>query len=113
MTTQALADLNDHLPTVLAETKYGPDVGKRFGARSQFTISPESSNTRNNASAMKERDVIIEKKHANGSIDKHIVRCEWHLKIHPTRDRIHFHFGIPAVAGDKIIVGIFCDHLTV
>ena len=110
---QALSDLNDYLPAVLAETKHAPDVENRFNALSQFSISPESPNTRRNASAIKERDVTVEKRGPGGAVERFTVRCEWHLKIHATRDRIHFHFGVPAIAGNKIIIGIFCDHLTV
>ncbi len=49
------------------------------------------------------------------------LMCEWHTKLTPTTDRIHFHPGIDApeeakkdkAAREKLlIVGMFVDHLT-
>jgi hypothetical protein len=63
-------------------------------------ISPESPNTHRNEKVMRLRDVAY-----NGSI----IRCEWHTKLEPHRNRIHFAFGDPFA--DKIFIGIFVDHL--
>lgn len=101
--SHALADLNDHLPAILAVARLPSEIEKRFGALSQFSISPESPKTRKNKAAMKERDVLF---------GNQTVTCEWHLKFSPTRDRIHVHFGVASIAGSKILIGIFCDHLT-
>jgi hypothetical protein len=63
-------------------------------------ISPESSNTHSNERVMKQRDVEYQGE---------LVRCEWHTKIEPHRNRIHFAFGDRF--GDMVFVGIFVDHL--
>jgi hypothetical protein len=39
------------------------------------------------------------------------THCEWHLKIQPDRDRIHFHFGVADIGSGRIFIGIFCYHL--
>ncbi|HEX6473001.1 MAG TPA: hypothetical protein VF069_28180, partial [Streptosporangiaceae bacterium] len=65
-------------------------------------VSPESTKTHANAAAMRKRYVRY-----NGQD----VCCEWHTKIMPTYDRIHFAFG--GVLGDRILIGIFVAHLDV
>lgn len=100
--TQALSALNDALPAALVQTKNMVELPKLF-APSGFEISPESPNTHRNKSAMEERDVEF------GNIK---IRCEWHLKIHATVDRIHFYFGKQDISKKPILIGIFCDHLT-
>jgi hypothetical protein len=61
-------------------------------------ISPESVNTRARENLMKLRDVEFE-----GAT----YRCEWHLKIEPHRNRIHFAF----MNDDSLLIGIFVEHL--
>jgi len=51
---------------------------------------------------MKEREVII---------DGELIICEYHIKLTPTYDRIHFHPGKQDIAEGKIIIGIFAKHL--
>lgn len=63
-------------------------------------ISPESPNTHKKERVMRMRDVEY-----RGSA----IRCEWHTKIEPHRNRIHFAFGDSF--GSMIFVGIFVDHL--
>jgi len=63
-------------------------------------ISPESPNTHKKERVMRMRDVEHE-----GST----IRCEWHTKIEPHRNRIHFAFGDRF--GSMIFIGIFVDHL--
>jgi hypothetical protein len=43
--SQALADLNDHLPAIIAQERQGSEIVKRFNAMSKFSISPDSPNT--------------------------------------------------------------------
>jgi hypothetical protein len=38
-----------------------------------------------------------------------VIRCEWHSKLEPHRNRIHFAFD--DTLGGKILIGIFVDHL--
>lgn len=105
--SEAMGDINDRLPRILKETKHGADVSKRFNAESRFAISPESSKTRANKAAMKLRDVMFRDVMFGKKKMGHMnVRCEWHLKLEPHRDRIHFSFEY-----EKIMIGIFCEHL--
>ncbi len=102
--TRALSDLNDILPDLLLRLRDLREIARQFDARSEFSISPESPLTRRNAAAMRQRDVVFDRK---------LVRCEWHLKIEPQRDRIHFSFAEQDVAPGRILVGIFTEHLLI
>lgn len=98
---RALSDLNDNLPGLYGQCS--PDeFAARFEACSTFKISPESPNTRRDRKKIAQRDI---------DISGHVLRCEWHLKIGPTADRIHFHAPVPGVSGERIIIGIFHEHL--
>lgn len=63
-------------------------------------VSPESPKTHQNERVMRQRDV-------NYAGD--VIRCEWHTKIEPHRNRIHFAFG--SFLSSKILIGIFVNHL--
>ncbi|HHQ6558688.1 TPA: hypothetical protein ACSTJ0_003297 [Serratia fonticola] len=71
-------------------------------------LSGESSNTRGNHKANRERYKKI------GDVD---VKFELHTKVNWDKGRIHFHIGknLPAevsvITQDKLIVGIVCEHL--
>jgi hypothetical protein len=43
------------------------------------------------------------------------VFCEWHIKLRPHMDRVHFAYEekYKTVVDGRIIVGIFVDHLDV
>lgn len=69
----------------------------RFGV----DLSPESTNTHANPSAMRQRRVRHEG-------EEYV--CEWHAKEHPARNRIHFTLPDQRLGG-RILVGIFVDHL--
>lgn len=98
-----LSALNDHFRKVFEEENYEPDgVMKRFKSRTGVDASPASPNVRRNKKAWKERRISVNGQH---------IYCEWHTKIHKTHDRIHFHPGKSDIAGGKVIVGIFVDHL--
>lgn len=36
--------------------------------------------------------------------------CEWHVKLEPHRNRIHFHRPVPE-SGDKVVIGMIDEHL--
>jgi hypothetical protein len=101
--TRAFAALGDLLPVLCGENADLRIIQKEFTVKSGFEISPESPNTHKNQKAMRQRDIVI------GGIR---LRCEWHLKLKPNIDRIHFHFGDAEISDNRIIIGILCDHLT-
>jgi len=76
------------------------DVEAYFGSLGIGGVSAESVKTHRNSSAMRLRDV---------EFDGRQVRCEWHTKLRPEVDRIHFAFG--EQFGEKVFIGIFVDHL--
>lgn len=72
-------------------------------------LSSESTQTRADKGAMRERTV---------SISGEDICCEWHTKVQKTGGRIHFHpftsgrsASLIATAGNKIIVGVVAYHL--
>lgn len=96
-----LGTVNDHFAESLDRNR-----GDRNGVMSDFsavglTISPESPQTRRNRAAWNERFV---------SYRGVKYLCEWHGKRTPIVDRVHFSLPIEAY-GDKILVGLFVDHL--
>jgi hypothetical protein len=98
-----LAVLNDHFLTTYASHQGNPRTMKMAMAEHGCDgLSPESPKTRSNSTAMRLRDI----EHAGRT-----YRCEWHMKIRPNVERIHFAFG-----GDlegHVLIGIFVDHLPV
>ncbi|SEF73087.1 hypothetical protein SAMN05444920_101491 [Nonomuraea solani] len=98
-----LAVLNDHFLIVYADYLGNSRTMKMAMAEHGCDgLSPESPKTRSNAAAMRLRDIEYAGK---------IYRCEWHMKIRPNVERIHFAFG--GDLEDRILIGIFVDHLTV
>lgn len=93
-----LGGLNDFAPEVWADNHNAFDIQVRMAALASVDCSLESSNTRKNVKAMRERDV---------QFDGATVRCEWHAKLEPHRNRIHFD-----VRGDRVLIGLFASHLT-
>jgi hypothetical protein len=97
---KALAGINDHFAAISRVVQGVPgEISARFSATCEFECTPESVSTRRNGSAMARRNVSYAGK---------VYCCEWHAKLLPTVDRIHFY---PAFEGDKILIGIFIDHL--
>ena len=95
--------LNDQFRAVFSKHNGAPQViSAEMSALTGVSMSPESPSTHGNSSAMREREISVEKK---------IICCEWHTKLFPTTDRIYFHPGTDDVALGKVIVGIFSDHL--
>lgn len=98
-----LSALNDQLIELLDAGTPILELGPRLEAATGFGLSPESPQTHRNQAAMRARDVTY-----NGQT----FRCEWHLKLEPHRDRIHFHLYDPRIGdGNKLLIGIFTDHL--
>ncbi|MFJ8771262.1 hypothetical protein [Streptomyces microflavus] len=94
--------LNDQFPETLELC--GGDQKKvqaRFKAM-KADISPESANTKKNAKAWEQRNVVF---------GGQSYRCEWHGKRLWDRDRVHFSLPIRA-HGDRVLVGIFTGHLS-
>ncbi|MEN3536057.1 hypothetical protein AAH991_13160 [Microbispora sp. ZYX-F-249] len=96
-----LGALNDHFLSVHREAGGMPDrIAAAFRSLGLAGISPDSPNTHRNRKAMAQREV---------SYQGQIYLCEWHSKLGPTAGRIHFAFGGPL--NDKILIGLFVDHL--
>lgn len=94
-----LGGLNDFALEIWAKFANPYDIQNRMSALAHVDCSPESPNTRRNVKAMRERDVAY---------DGGVVRCEWHAKLQPHRNRIHFN-----VTENRILIGLFADHLTI
>lgn len=95
----ALAVLNDHF---LAAYRQGRGVSREVQTalgRHHFDVSMESVKTRSSEKLMKLRDVTV---------GDRAYRCEWHVKIEPHRNRIHFWVG---GRDEPILVGLFVEHL--
>lgn len=96
---ETLGGLNDFALEVWAEFSNPYDIQNRMSALAHVDCSPESPKTRRNMKAMRERDVAF-----NGDV----VRCEWHAKLQPHRNRIHFN-----VAEGRVLIGLLTRHLTI
>jgi hypothetical protein len=104
---QHLGALNDHfLEEYKALSAAGrvSDIESYFSLRGVGGVSRESVKTHRNAGAMRLREVEFNGMH---------VMCEWHTKLRLTTDRIHFGFEgeFGNKFSDKILIGIFVDHL--
>lgn len=98
---EILSALNDHFTRVLHECKGIPyDIQSAMG-HYRIDLSPESPKTRASARLMAKRDVDHE-----GTT----YRCEWHAKLEPHRNRIHFTLPSPNLGG-RVLIGLFVDHL--
>nr|WP_062338891.1 hypothetical protein [Herbidospora sakaeratensis] len=96
-----LSVLNDLFLDVYAAHKANPRaVRMALAEQGCEGVSPDSPKTHANSAAMRRRDV----EYAGRT-----YRCEWHMKIRPNVERIHFAFG--GDLGDRILVGVFVDHL--
>lgn len=95
--TLHLGVLNDHARHIFHERQDPRIIETVLGAYG-VSASGESGNTKANASAMREREVLF-----NG---KRVV-CEWHTKLRPHIDRIYFN----ATSAERVIVGVFRKHL--
>lgn len=75
---------------------------QEFGALG-INISDENGATKRNHQARNERRIVVNNEE---------LLFWWHSKIEPHRDRIHV-YPNKVTQGGNIIVGIFCQHLTV
>ena len=92
-----LGQINDRFPELYAAERGMPnEISSRLG----IEVSIEG-NIRSSESLMRLRDLEFRGQ---------MYRCEWHSKIEPHRNRIHF-CVIDGVAGTKILIGIFHEHL--
>ena len=93
-----LGRINDYFPEVyVAENGMPNEISRRLG----IEVSIEG-NTRRSQRLMRRRDVEFRGQ---------VYRCEWHSKIEPHRNRIHFHV-IDGIADRTILIGIFHEHLS-
>ena len=98
-----LAGLNDHFQRIFRENNGSPfETSRRMAPLCNVNVSREGPGTHANSNAMKAREIVVQ-----GTV----ITCEWHSKLHPNIDRIYFHPGKPELANNRIIVGIFADHL--
>lgn len=96
-----LSVLNDHfLTTHRAASGIAQQIEGALASLGCAGVSPESPKTHRSEHLMSQRDVAHE---------GNVVRCEWHTKLEPHRNRIHFAFG--GFLNNKILIGIFVDHL--
>lgn len=101
-----LSYLNDNARNHYLEDR---DSFNRTASSHGVDLSGESSNTRSNRSAIRERTRTIENTE---------LRFEMHTKITWNKGRIHFHIGnnLPASVSEitegKLIIGIVCEHLS-
>lgn len=92
-----LAALNDEFPEAFV-SEMGSSA--RISSRVGIEVSIEGE-TRSSQRLMRHREA---------SFEGETFKCEWHSKIEPHRNRIHFHPG-NASTGHRVMIGIFVDHL--
>jgi len=97
-----LAALNNHFRRLLDEYGNIAQVCKAMAAQAGIDISIESFSTRHNKAAMNKRKVQV------GGAE---VICELHTKLSPTHDRIYFYPGKAELVDNRIVIGIFDEHL--
>ena len=92
-----LGRINDSFPEVYAAENGMPnEISRRLG----IEVSMEG-NTRSSERLMRLRDVEYRGE---------VYRCEWHSKLEPHRNRIHFHV-VGGIGEPKVLIGIFHEHL--
>ncbi len=94
-----LGGINDGASPIFSLFPQNADRIAHLSGDHGVDCSPDSPRTHKNAAAMKERQVVFEGRK---------ISCEWHAKLEPHRNRVHF-----AVDGESVFVGIFAAHLTV
>lgn len=95
---QHLSVLNDHARQIWRDNMSREDRQAAMQALG-VTCSPDSTQTHKKSGAMKERDF---------QFGDSLVRCEWHTKLRPNVNRIHFNADGPVVR-----IGTIVDHLTI
>jgi len=94
----ALAAINDQFSALLkkhaGQSEFVASDLRRLGC----DVSLESPKTRSSEKLMRKRDVDLQGQ---------VVRCEWHAKLTPTHNRIHF----ALLDDDRVLIGKFVEHL--
>lgn len=93
-----LGVLNDETPHIWAQCSTRDERQATMAALG-VSCSPDSPQTHRNKAAMRERDFAF---------GEQVVRCEWHTKLRPTTNRIHFNAD-----GSTVRIGTIVDHLTI
>lgn len=119
--TLHLGTLNDHFQRLFKENGYKPHETQGALGAHGIDASPESPKTRAISDAMKKRKIKVDTVRVENRdlIVGEVVTCEWHTKIEPTTNRIHFHPGVQIRSAgttrpeERLMVGIFADHLPI
>jgi hypothetical protein len=96
-----LGVLDDHFAAAVSAGSGIPHQVAAVLGQFGVEVSPESPTTRGSQKLMASREVVL---------DGRTYRCEWHAKVEPHRNRIHFSLPVPDLDG-RVVVGIFVDHL--
>ncbi|MBO9555541.1 hypothetical protein [Cellulomonas sp.] len=91
-----LAALSDHAPEVWRIRSQNHERIVEMASRAKVECSPEGPRTHRNVAAMNRRRFEFAGEH---------VLCEWHTKLEPHRNRIHF-----AVEGERVYIGCMIEH---
>lgn len=94
-----LAGLNDGAAEIFGTEAQSHERIRLMAAMHGVSCSPESPSTHKNSKAMAQREAVFEDK---------VRVCEWHAKLEPHRNRVHF-----VVEGPTVYVGVFAEHLMV
>jgi hypothetical protein len=100
--TRHLAILSDHFLRIFGSQHQQLEPTLKELRACGLDVSGESPSTKSNKDAWKQRKITIAGQD---------LYCELHLKLEPTKNRIHFHPGQPDIADGKVIIGIFHEHL--
>lgn len=98
---QILSGLNDHFAREYVQCHGLPHKIQAAMGSHHIELSPESPQTRTSSKLMRQRE---------RTFDDRIFICEWHAKVEPHRNRIHFSAPDQRLDG-KVLIGIFIDHL--
>jgi hypothetical protein len=96
-----LTGLSDHFSEAYRQCDGLPHQVQAVMGSHHVELSPESSNTRGSARLMRLREVKYQDQ---------TVCCEWHAKLEPNRNRIHFSAPSDQLGG-RVLIGIFIEHL--
>ncbi|MBX5273310.1 hypothetical protein HJB99_32520 [Rhizobium sp. NLR17b] len=67
-----------------------------------ITAAPENPDVRGHRASREARETLVSGR---------TLYCEWHVKLQPHQNRIHFHKPIPE-SGNKVIIGMIHEHLS-
>lgn len=90
----------DTLPPHLDERPSNQLIEHRFSGFG-LVAAPENPNVRSHRISREARQTVI---------DERTLYCEWHIKLEPHRNRIHFHAPVPE-SGNRVVIGMIAEHL--